>query len=77
MKEFEDLTEDEINNLIAIGALDTLYPDREISTTSEELAFHSAAKIFQMVVEIYDEYDIIRIKKHAKNWLAQYYEEEV
>jgi hypothetical protein len=76
---FDQLTAKQLKTLLSIGALHDLYPEDIKSicystpSSSDNHEMRSTAlKIMKMIVAIYDEYDIIKVKAIANKWISVY-----
>ena len=70
-KPLDELTTNEFNVLDSLGVLNELYPTESIEVKNLT-KYHRVISIFKKILASSDTYDIIKLKKLAKDWLNEY-----
>ena len=70
-KELSQLSKEEFKLLKSMGVLYDVYPEADTSW-SETQKYSKVVYIFKKVLACADEYDIIKLKSHAREWLNRY-----
>lgn len=70
-KPLNELTPDEFSTLKRMGFLHEIYPDAP-ETWQEMSKYKDVIKILKKILASSDNYDIIELKRLAKDWLNEY-----